>query len=418
MSLIKNIRTGLLASAVVYGGAYLLFLVKVNSAESALERDHGMKDRATSKAQHSLDDHVAAYPWRRALKERYHLPDKTVAERTENVSVVFFNRQLEKDISVPEYWEALLEKIQLEEENEIVAGEIRDRLNSTLAMYRHARDLVASLDASRFAQRTPASAKCNRFYPGTVKLSINEIALGDATDFGKATAKTWGEALRRNTQQQAEYDKAMRKAQNGLPWSAFQSLQKESERSGILSSSDQVATFESPAIGTITYQLPHVSFNAKAFEALLARKYTTMYADNSLSTGNKPWAYCYGSHNHCGGNNCSEIQVRSGGSDVVVTIKDRRGEVVRHAYIKRNTSHSFNLPNGSYQPFFYYGKGWNPNKEMKYVACGMLKGGFISNEHVGKDDFQYLTNNILTYTLVETTFGNFNTRPSNTNEAL
>ncbi len=143
-----------------------------------------------------------------------------------------------------------------------------------------------------------------------------------------------------------------------------------------------------------------------------------MYANNSLATGNKPWAYCYGSYNQCGGYDCSEIQVKSGGSDVVVTIKDGKGEVVRHAYIKRHSTYTFNLPNGRYQPFFYYGKGWNPEKEMKQVACGMLKGGFISGEHVGKDDLQFLNNNILTYTLVETTFGNFNTQPSSTSEAL
>lgn len=418
MSLIKNIRNGLLASAVVYGGAYFLFLYNVQKAESSLEREYAQKDLSAIGAMSRLNDYVASFPMREALKERHHLIDKVNTEHDENVSVLFFERRLKKRLPSPEYWEALLEKVQIEEENEVVKQSIRSRLNSTLSRYGHAKDLLGTMELDRFALKEPASSACTRFYPGTSRLSINERAMGDAAAFGQASSQAWAEADRRNAVQRAEYDQAMRKARAGLPWSEFLALQSESERRGVLRRGVREASFNSSVVGAITYQLPTVEFNTGAFDELLAKAYRDMYANNSLSTGNKPWAYCYGSHNHCGGYGCSEIQVRSGGSDVVVTIKDRSGEVVRHAYIKRNSSYTFNLPNGSYQPFFYYGKGWNPNKELKYVACGMLKGGFISGEHVGKDDVQYLNNNILTYTLVETTHGNFNTRPSNTNEAL
>ena len=60
-------------------------------------------------------------------------------------------------------------------------------------------------------------------------------------------------------------------------------------------------------------------------------------------------------------------------------------------------------------------KGWNPRKEMK---GGKIKGGFISDEHFGKDDPQTLNNNILQYELVLQQNGNFSTRPSNPEEAL
>lgn len=418
MNLKKNIRNGLLLSAIVYGGAYLLFQYQVHRVESDLDREVASGSRAANAAKRDLDDYVSEYPWRKALMDQHHDPGSSMTKKSEKVSVLFYSRNIEHEVPVPEYWKALREKLEVEEGNALLRQDIEARLESALSKYRHAKDLIGSMDVERFAHKAPASSTCTRFYPGTSRLSINEQAMGDAVGFGQATAQAWAEAERRNASQKAEYDKALRKAQAGLPWSSYQALQRETEQRGVLKKGVRQAMFNSHAVGALTYQVPTVEFNTKAFDELLAKAYRDMYANNSLSTGNKPWAYCYGSYNQCGGYGCSEIQVKSGGSDVVVTIKDRKGEVVRHAYIKQRSSYTFHVPNGSYQPFFYYGKGWNPNKEMKYVSCGMLKGGFISVEHVGKDEFQYLNNNILTYTLVETTFGNFNTKPSNTNEAL
>ncbi|QQS28494.1 MAG: hypothetical protein IPM47_16820 [Sphingobacteriales bacterium] len=142
------------------------------------------------------------------------------------------------------------------------------------------------------------------------------------------------------------------------------------------------------------------------------------YINNSLSTGSTPYSYCYGRNNSCSNWGCSEISVKTpSNSDVLVTIK-KDEEVVRHAYIKSSSSYTFELHNGTYQPFFYYGKGWNPEKFMKQAACGTLKGGFITDEHFGKDSPQSLSNDILQYELILQQNGNFSTRPSNSEEAL
>jgi hypothetical protein len=142
------------------------------------------------------------------------------------------------------------------------------------------------------------------------------------------------------------------------------------------------------------------------------------YINNSLSTGSTPYSYCYGRNSSCSGWGCSEIKITTPhNSDVLVIIK--KGEkVVSHAYIKNRSSYTFELPNGNYQPFFYYGKRWNPEKVMKQTDCGTLKGGFIANEDIGKDDPQSLINSILTYELILQERGNFSTRPSNVNEAF
>lgn len=142
------------------------------------------------------------------------------------------------------------------------------------------------------------------------------------------------------------------------------------------------------------------------------------YINNSLRTGSTPYAYCYGGNKSCSEYGCSEIKVKTPyNSDVLVTIK-RNDKVVRHAYIKGGSSYTFEVPNGTYQPFFYYGKGWNPEKVMKQTTCGALKGGFISNETFGKDSPQSLSNNILEYELILQQNGNFSTKPSSANEAL
>lgn len=138
------------------------------------------------------------------------------------------------------------------------------------------------------------------------------------------------------------------------------------------------------------------------------------YINNSLPTGSTPYFDYYGGNPSCNSYGCSKITIRTSNSDVLVTIKNN-DKVVRHSFIKAGGTYTFSMPNGTYQPFFYYGKGWNPEKEMKN---GELKGGFISKEDFGKDEPQTLMNNILTYELILQTDGNFSTRPSNPMEAL
>ena len=148
------------------------------------------------------------------------------------------------------------------------------------------------------------------------------------------------------------------------------------------------------------------------------REIYNMYINNDLRTGSTPYRSCYGRNSTCNSSYCSEVSVRaSNSSDVIVTLK-QGGEVVRHAYIKRGQKYTFSVPNGTYQPFFYYGRGWNPEKTMPSSSCSNMKGGFISSEDVGKDDPQTLSNHILSYELVEQVNGNFPTRPSNKNEAF
>jgi hypothetical protein len=142
------------------------------------------------------------------------------------------------------------------------------------------------------------------------------------------------------------------------------------------------------------------------------------YINNSLSTGAMPYSRYYGDNPSCNSYGCSQISVKTPyNSDVLVTIK-RNGKVVRHAYIRAGNTYTFSFPDGTYQPFFYYGKGWNPEKEMTRSDETVIYGGFIEDEIFGKDSPQTLANDILEYELILQRNGNFSTKPSTAQEAL
>jgi len=142
------------------------------------------------------------------------------------------------------------------------------------------------------------------------------------------------------------------------------------------------------------------------------------FINNSLSSGATPYSSCFGVNQSCSEWGCSEIKIKTPrDSDVLVTIKNAN-KVVRHAYIRSNSTFTFQMPNGTYQTFFYYGTGWNPNKEMESQTCSNLKGGFISEVTFGKDSPQALTNTVLSYELILQKDGNFSTQPSSSSEAF
>lgn len=141
------------------------------------------------------------------------------------------------------------------------------------------------------------------------------------------------------------------------------------------------------------------------------------YLNNSLSTGATPYKDAYGNNYKCPYNQCSGIRVTAPNeSDIVVIIKKNNtdGKVVAHGYIKSGCTYQFDIPDGTYQTFFYYGKGWNPNKVMK----GGVKGGFVKDEIFSKDNPQEIYSGVLSYVLQLQRDGNFQTKGSNKSECF
>lgn len=154
--------------------------------------------------------------------------------------------------------------------------------------------------------------------------------------------------------------------------------------------------------------------NAPKNETVISAEYE-QYINNSLSTGEAPYVDVYGNNYVCPKSQCSGIEVTAPKeSDVIVIIKrnNKDGNVIQHGYISAGENFRFDIPNGTYQVFFYYGRGWSPNKDM---GNGVV-GGFISDEVFAKDEPQDIYDGILSYVLQLSRDGNFQTRHSNSSE--
>ena len=141
------------------------------------------------------------------------------------------------------------------------------------------------------------------------------------------------------------------------------------------------------------------------------------YLGNSLSTGATPYKAVYGKNYRCPYAQCSGIRVTAPGeSDIVVIIKRNNsyGKVMAHGYIKAGGTYQFDIPDGTYQTFFYYGEGWNPNKDMG----NGVTGGFVKDEIFSKDNPQEIYSGVLSYVLQLQRDGNFQTKGSNRGEVF
>lgn len=132
------------------------------------------------------------------------------------------------------------------------------------------------------------------------------------------------------------------------------------------------------------------------------------YIDNSLSTGTQP----YECRNLRGDESSIEVRTSSSSECDVVVIVKSGDTMVRNTYIKAGGSYKFNLPNGTYQVFFYGGRGWNPNKAMPNGQ----DGGFVANESYSKDEPVSLNYQGLEYELIPQQNGNFSTEQSSASE--
>ena len=142
------------------------------------------------------------------------------------------------------------------------------------------------------------------------------------------------------------------------------------------------------------------------------------FSSYSQYNGATPWSDCFGKNASCNDYGCSEIKVNTSSSSPVVAIVKRYDKVIKHAYISTGSSYTFQVKDGTYQVFFYYGTSWNKYKRMSSDECTSLYGGWDYNEEVTKDNPIRLSNQIMTYTLTSVTNGNFNTKSSSIKEAL
>ena len=102
------------------------------------------------------------------------------------------------------------------------------------------------------------------------------------------------------------------------------------------------------------------------------------YRTNSLETGAKPYASYLGKAQ----TGQHKITFKTSGTNdyVVIVKKHSNDKYINHIYIKGGDNTYLNVPTGTYDFYFYSGKGWNPNKK-----AGRFTGGFVEYETMEKD---------------------------------
>ena len=248
---------------------------------------------------------------------------------------------------------------------------------------------------------------------------LNTVVLSDFYNFVSQYLNFEKEIQYANKRNQRHYNKVYKNQVSGMSKSLRNKLNSKLKNKPLFQNEQVYGNYRgSPdGLGLVTYSLQKkTKISELSLQNYVNEIYAEYYSTNSLRTGSTPYKYCYGP-NASSSNFRSKIKIKNGNSDVIVTVKINN-RVYRHIYIKSFGSFTFDVSNGSYDVYFYYGKGWNPNKFMKDTFCGKLTGGFVSNISISKDMGLYLNNQIMTYTLTSVSNGNFRPKDSSINEAF
>ena len=140
-----------------------------------------------------------------------------------------------------------------------------------------------------------------------------------------------------------------------------------------------------------------------------------------LPNQHQPWKSQYPTRNNCARapQHCSAIKVTvPAGKDYLIVVKDARDRTVNHGYVRAGTTGEFEVNDGAYTTYFITGIGWNAAKRVPCSDCGTLYGYFNTDVQISKSDLESLRSQSLTYTMVETTYGNFSPDESSLEEVL
>lgn len=277
----------------------------------------------------------------------------------------------------------------------------------------------------RHSSPTLKDIECAECIPNFIEtFSMNNLAIDEFESFLSqylSDKKTIDVA---NRLAESEYKLEFNNLTSGMSYSLKNKVRLKSDTESIKNSTNVNHYFYGTdnGIGDIRYSFNKKEYATSSLDNLVNEIYKEYYSDNTLYTGATPYSYCYGNNAYCtpsyGYEECSFIDVQASyNSDVLVLIK-KNNRVISHAYIKAGGNYKFKVGDGNFQCFFYYGKGWNPNKYMKTAYCGKIIGGFVNNESVSKSEVVNLYNSSMSYSLYSVANGNFIPKSSNKNEAF
>lgn len=328
--------------------------------------------------------------------------------------------ELDKNLkNVSQYFYLSLEK-EITKKYNITNSEFEDLINIALGGWYIGNDKIVK------ENKTSIDYECISCFDNyQTNYIVNNIAINEFKDFVKKYISNKKITDDGNWKATREYNSTYNNLTSGMSYSLRTKVKSKVNAITIEENSKVYHTYNGlpiDGIGNVDYSFDKKRYNTSSLDDIVNDVYKEYYSDNSLYTGATPYSYCYGNNPYCsppsGYAECSYIDVKASyNSDVVVIIK-KNNRVYSHAYIRAGGYHKFKIGNGSFQTFFYYGKGWNPDKYIKKAGCGIIYGGFVSNESLDKSEVEYLYNSTMSYTLFTVENGNFTPKLSTKNEAF
>lgn len=347
---------------------------------------------------------------------------KSITIKDTSFSFLYLRKSLKYRKASLGYIDCLHNKCVIDKQNEAMQklisakeDELEKKFGKTFSHW------YSKLKGQKLLKETKKLSDCSNFFPAISEISFNENAWCDFERFMIVFNNEIKESKMQNQKVENQYANVVASTKKQLRSGVISYFEEKlsNRKTQIISTQIETKTYDSPTLGLITYSVNRIIFDNSTFQNVADDAFEEQWKHNSLRTGAMPYSSCYGSSNYCGDWSCSKIKVITGGSDdVLVSIKNHNGRVVRHAYIRGGNSYTFNVSNGSYQVFFYSGKGWNPKKVMQSATCNSLKGGFVLNESVTKDSYIVIFGQIMTYELILQNDGNLQTQPSSKSEAF
>jgi hypothetical protein len=331
------------------------------------------------------------------------------------VSFLFFSENIKYNLIDFKYLNTLKIKVESELYNYYQLKKYRSGIAELSKIYGSAtQEWEGKLDKEKFFEIT-TSDNCRPYFKNSDKYRLKDNAISEFNRFLADYTVHQKELQNQDIQIKGKLENQLNNISSSLNANAKRLLSESFDKSEAINSDYEFFKFKWAGEEDFAYEIAKKSIDQSYIDNTLEKVYTEQYRLNSLSNGSMPYSYCFGGSN----SGSSSIKVNAGPEDVLVTVKNNRNVVVRHAYVKAYRTFRINVPNGSYQVFFYYGTGWNPKKFMKDTNCGRLVGGFVSNESVSRDpDILQLYNQELQYTLSKQTNGNFSTSGSSKFEAF
>ena len=331
------------------------------------------------------------------------------------VSFLFFSENIKYNLIDFKYLNTLKIKVESELYNYYQLKKYSSGIAELSKIYGSAtQEWEDKLDKEKFFEIT-TSDNCRPYFENSDKYRLKDNAISEFNRFLADYTVHQKELQNQDIQIKGKLENQLNNISSSLNANAKRLLSESFDKSEAINSDYEFFKFKWAGEEDFAYEIAKKSIDQSYIDNTLEKVYTEQYRLNSLSNGSMPYSYCFGGSN----SGSSSIKVNAGPEDVLVTVKNNRNVVVRHAYVKAYRTFRINVPNGSYQVFFYYGTGWNPKKFMKDTNCGRLVGGFVSNESVSRDpDILQLYNQELQYTLSKQTNGNFSTSGSSKFEAF